>query len=504
MAKSSGVKVLLLNPFLSVFSDDPAGISPPLGLAYLAAYLRERGVLVKILDIAAEGKNKPRKIGRRLRYGLEEKEIIKRIKNFGPKIVGITCQSTLHAKDAYETAEVVKKVDKKILIVMGGAHASALPEEILKNKNIDVVIRGEGEITMWDVVKSYSENSTLSGLKGISFRTNNKVIHNPSRPLVNDLDQLPFPAWDLLPREKYLEEIRKNTNYLMNNEVSWMISSRGCPGNCIYCAVRTVWGKCWRGRSPKNVVDEIENLVSKYGVKEIHFLDDSMAVDRERLLGICEEIIKRELHIKWATPNGIAVWMMDQDLLLKMKKSGCYRLTFGLESGNKEILNDFVGKKYDFRKAKETINFASSIGLWTVGTFIIGFPYETREQINDTIKFAVSTDLDFAVFYIANPFPGTPMYDIYKKEGLLPPSGLSEVVRGCRTKNFTHDELKLIQEQAFSKFLQSRIKRPLFFVKKIRSIEDVKYLLKLGKNISKLVINKRVVEKNGIAALWKK
>lgn len=503
MTKSISIKVLLINPFLSVFFDDPAGISPPLGLAYLAAYLRSKGVLVKILDIAAEGKDKPKEIGQRLRYDLEEKEIIKRIKNYDPKIVGITCQSTLHAKDAHETAGIIKKVDKKILTVMGGAHPSALPEEVLKDENIDVVIRGEGEITLWDVVKSYSENGILSGIKGISFRMNNKVIHNSSRPLINNLDQLPLPAWDLLPREKYLEEIKKNTNYLMNNEVSWMISSRGCPGNCIYCAVRTVWGRSWRGRSPKNVVDEIETLVSKYGVREIHFLDDSMAVDRERLLNICEEIIKRKLHIKWTTPNGIAVWMMDRDLLLKMKKSGCYRLTFGLESGNKEILNDFVGKKYDFEKAKKIISFASSIGLWTVGTFIIGFPYETKEQIRDTVNFAVSTDLDFAVFYIANPFPGTPMYEIYKKEGLLPPSGLSEVVRGCRTKNFTHDELKLVQEQAFSKFLQSRIKRPSLFLNKIRSIEDFKYFLKLGKNFSKLMFGNSISTK-GIAALWKR
>lgn len=496
-------KVLLVNPFLTLYSDDPSGINPPLGLAYLAAFLEKKGVCVKILDVAAEGIEQKRKIGNKIRYGLAEKEIVKRIKEFGPEIVGITCQSTLHAKDAQQTAKIVKSVSKDILVVFGGAHPSAMPGEVLKNKNVDVVIRGEGEITLWEVVKKYPKSFEFDDILGISFRMGKKIIHNPPRPLIKDLDELPFPARHLLPMEIYFKKAEENGNYNMNDRVATLVTSRGCPGNCIYCAVRTVWGRVWRGRSPKNVVEEIEQIVKDYKVREFHFLDDSLAVDRQRLKGICEEIIKRKLDIKWATPNGIAVWMLDEDLLVKMEQSGCYRLTFGLESGNKEVLHNFIGKNYDYDKARAIIRFASKIGIWTVGTFIIGFPYETRQQIEDTIAFAISTDLDFAVFYIANPFPGTPMYEIYQRENLLPKSGAYEIVRGCQSKNFSHKELISFQQRAFSQFIKSRFFKPWLFWRKIKEVNNYSYLGKLSWRFGKLILSQFQVQTKGIAALWR-
>lgn len=283
-----------------------------------------------------------------------------------------------------------------------------------------------------------------------------------------------------------------------------MITSRGCPGNCIYCAVKTVWGRCWRGRSPTNVVDEIETLVKDYAVEEIHFLDDSISVDRQRLAGICREIIRRKINVRWTTPNGIAVWLLDRPLLRLMKKASCYRLTFGLESGDPEILRSFVGKFYDHEKAKEVINYASKIGLWTLGTFIIGFPYETREQIEKTINFAIATDLDFATFYIANPFPGTRMYDIYKKENLLPPGGAYEVVRGCDSKLYPHSFLVDLQSLAFKRFLGSRLRKPQLVWRKLKSGENWPYLWRLGNSYLNLLRPGVDLKAKGIAALWKR
>lgn len=497
------MKVLLLNPFLTIHSDNPAGISPALGLGYLAAYLEQNGIEVAILDIAAEGIHGVRKIGEKLRYGLSREEIERRIKDYSPQIAAITCQSTLHAQDAHQTAQIVKEIDKNILVVMGGAHASAAPQEVLKDENIDIVVIGEGEITFLEVVRNFQKNKGLDKILGTFTRKQGNVIENPPRPFIKDIDMLPFPARHLLPMDIYLKEMAKQSNYLMRRPALTIISSRGCPGNCIYCSVRTVWGRFWRSRSPKNVVDEMESLIKDYGAREIHFLDDSISVDKERLKGICDEIIKRKLNIKWTTPNGIAIWLLDKELLIKMKKAGCYRLTFGLESGSTEVLHNYVGKYYDFEKAREIIKFCSSIGFWTVGTFIIGFPYETRKQINDTVNFAISTELDFAVFYIANPFPGTRMYEDYKKEGLLPKSGAYELVRGCQTKHFSHKQLVILQAEAFNCFMKSRLKNPWRFLNKIKSFEDLIYTLKLGKIFSKLLLNQSSIKTKGITALWK-
>lgn len=497
------MKVMLLNPFLTVYSDDPAGISPALGLGYLAAYLQENKIDVSVLDIAAEGIQQVKKIGKKIRYGLSEEEIKKKVKEISPKIVGITCQSTLHAQDAHETARIVKQVDENILVVMGGAHPSSKPDDVLKDKNVDMVVKGEGEITLLDIVERFKRKKRLDNISGTLIKKGKKIVTNPPRPFIKNIDLLPFPARHLLPMEVYFQEMAKKTNYIMRDRAMTMITSRGCPGNCVYCAVKTVWGRLWRGRSPKNVVDEIESLIKEFGANEIHFIDDSISVDAKRLEGICDEIIKRKIDIKWNTPNGIAVWLLNKKLLLKMKKAGCYRLTFGLESGNYETLHNFIGKHYDYEKAKEIIRFASKIGLWTIGTFIIGFPYEKKNSIEDTINFSISTDLDFAVFYIANPFPGTPMYDFYLKENLFPKGGVYEVVRGCKTKYFTHKQLISIQGEAFSRFLKTRLKKPWLFLLKIRSWEDLLYAFKLFKNLAGVIFNQTKVKKRGIAALWK-
>ncbi len=492
-----------MNPFLTVAEDDPAGINPVLGLAYLAAYLESQGIEVKIIDIAAEGADTILKIGKKTRHGLKDEEIIKRIRNYDPLIVGITCQSTLHAKDAHETARLAKIAKREALLVMGGAHPSAAPAEVLKDRGVDLVVRGEGEVTLYEVVCHYSQKKSFEKILGISFRRGGKIINNPPRPLIRNLDGLPFPARHLLPMKIYFRQIAGGNNYSMRLPVATIISSRGCPGRCVYCAVRTVWGRGWRGRTPGNVVNEIEELIRDWGVKEIHFIDDNLSVDKKRLRGICEEIIKRKLDIKWTTPNGIAIWLLDKKLLLKMKESGCYRLTFGLESGNKEMLHDFIGKSYDLEKAREMIKYAGKIGLWTIGTFIIGFPYETREQIKQTIDYAISTELDFAAFYLANPFPGTAMYEIYKKENLLPATGVYEVVRGCRSKWLSHQELVALQGKAFSDFLKSRLNRPWRYIFRLRNWEDVGYAIKIGKSFMKMFFGQLIFVKKGIAALWR-
>lgn len=497
------MKVLLVHSFLTVFKDDPTGISPVLGLGYLASFLEKNKIPVEILDVAAEGVGQIKKVGSKLRFGLSEKEIKEKIINSSPDIVGITCISTPHAPDAHELARIVKETNPKIYVIMGGAHPSSNPQLVLKDKNIDMVVKGEGEITLLEIVKRLEKGKDFNSTNGTFVRKGKKIIENRPRDFIKDINILPFPARNLLPMDIYLKENQEHDQYGMRNRATTMVTSRGCPGNCIYCSVRVIWGRLWRGRSPKNVVDEIELLVKNYGINEIHFLDDSISVDAKRLEKICDEIIKRKIDVKWTTPNGIAIWLLNKDLIRKMKKAGCYRLTFGLESGNYEILRNFIGKNYDYDYAREIISFASKIGLWTIGTFIIGFPHEKREEIEDTINFAISTDLDFAVFYIANPRKGTPLYEIYLKENLLPKKGDHFIIRGTKTKYFSHQQLKDLQTEAFGRFLKSRLRKPWRFINKIRSREDFYYTMRLGKIFLRIFAHQALVKTKGIAAFWK-
>lgn len=496
------MKTLLINPFITVSEDDPAQPSPMLSLPYLASYLIQNNFNAGILDISGSGSDNVTMVNGKKRFGLRKDEIIERIAVFNPDLVGISAPSTTHSDDVHELAAIVKSVDHDIKVVVGGAHASSNPERVLSDKNIDLVVIGEGEETLLEIVRRMKDKEQIDDVKGTALMKNGKFVKNTPRPYIDDLDSIGFPARHLLPMDNYFRVYQKGVNYTMRPRFTTMISSRGCPGNCIYCAVKTVWGRRWRYRSAKNVVDEIEHLIKEYNIGEVHFLDDSISVSKKRLIEICDEILKRKLDIKWTTPNGIAVWFMDKALLRKMKAAGCYRLTFGLESGNKETLN-FAGKNYDYEHAKEMIKYAHKIGLWTIGTFIIGFPYEKKESIEDTVKFAISTSLDFAVFYIANPFPGTKMYEYFQKEGLIPKED-SLIVRGVGTKYFKQKELELLQSQAFFRFLKTRALKPWRVLNKIRTFEDLRYTFKLFKGFASMMSKKNTIEKDGTAALWKK
>jgi len=474
------MKILLIYPPVTIY--EPGKVAPhsPLGLAYLAVYLEKAGYLVEILDTLALGKDNVRRQGKLTRIGLGTREIKKKIKNFAPDVVGVSVMFTAFVQDAYDVAQVVKEINPKILTVFGGAHVSIDPKAILRNKNVDVAVKGEGEITFLNLIKALEKKAQLAEVTGITYRQGRKIVQNPLTPFIKNLDELPFPARHLLPMELYDS---RGDPFSMRHPLTSMITSRGCPGHCVYCSIHAVWGHCWRGRSAKNIVDEIEHLVKDYGIREIHFQDDSMSVDKKRMHEICDEIIKREIDIRWATPNGIAHWMLDKRLLKKMKKAGCYRITFGIESGNQEMRR-WVGKPYSLEQAKELTQYANKIGMWTLATNIIGFPYETPEQISDTVEFAIDSDVDFALFYRLGPRPGTPVYEIFKKEGWLPKNEkelYSESV-ACETKYIKGKELFKIQNQAYSRFLKRRLLsflNPMRIIRKIHSFEDFRYVLGL-------------------------
>ncbi len=488
------IKTLLINPPISVnkSSGQWATAAVQLGLGYIAAFLEQYGYEVNILDAQALGINNIEENKDFIRIGLSKNEIKSNIERYQPDIVGISTMFTAYASDAHDVAKLVKEVNPEIHVNFGGAHSSAFPDAVLADRNVDSVVVGEGEISFLGLVRSLEKKESISKVEGTVVRKDNKIVYNPKQEFISDLDSIPFPSRHLLPMDIYLKYSNKAAKHFsMRQPAAVMITSRGCPKNCVYCSIHSIWGNKWRYRSALNVVDEIEFLVSEYGIREILFLDDNISANRTRMMNICDEIIKRKLDIRWTAPNGIAIWSLDKTLIRKMKESGCYRLTFGIESGDTET-QKFIRKNLDLNHAKEIIKFTNNIGIWTICTFIMGFPHENLKAIKNTMDFATNSDIDFALFYLLEPFPGTQIYEIFKNEGLMnniKDQDLKNLISsgncGCDTRFFSKEELQSLQAMAYSRFSSRNIFSYLTSMRiprKINSLEDLQYLFKLIKS----------------------
>jgi len=494
--------ILLFNQYFTSKKELPEFVTAtlPINLLNLASFIIYKGFKCKIYDLGIFNySNIIEENDKKIRCGISDDEIINIINKENPKIIGIGCLFTMYFWDVLSIARLIKKVNSKIKVVLGGNHATIFAKDILKESSIDFIVRGEGEITFYELCNNIINNHpSLDSILGLTYRNENgEIISNPDRPLISNLDDLPMIDYSLVDLKKYAIPINKSP-YVMRYPLLGIMTSRGCPGKCVFCTVKAVWGRTWRGRSAKKVVDEIELLITNYGIREISFLDDSVSVNKNRWGEICNEILKRKLDIKWTTPNGIAYWTLDKKILGLMKKAGCYRITFGIESGNVET-RKFIGKSYSLSLAKDLIEHANKIGMWTICTNIIGFPYETKEQIYDTINFAKISGTDFAVFYLLSPFLTSDVYAYFKKEGLLDydtvlsDNWLNDVkyekmfetlsIGGFSTKYLNSTELKKIQMFAYRSFIFYRIFsyiiNPLRLLRKIKSFEDFKYFIKL-------------------------
>jgi|TARA_Y100000294_G_scaffold150801_1_gene148264 magnesium-protoporphyrin IX monomethyl ester (oxidative) cyclase len=481
------MKALLIYPPIRAYLSDTPWPDPPLGLGYIGAVIENEGFEVEILDALALGTDNVQKEGEFLRVGLSWEDLKKRVSKSSPDIVGITAAYTAYASDSHNCAKIIKEINPDIPVVFGGAHTSILYSQVLSDPNVDIAVLGEGEMTYLELMKTLKANGDIYSIDGTAVNKNSIITKNAPRPFIEELDSIPFPARHLLPMENYFHKPSFLRDYSMRKPRTNMITSRGCPFDCVFCSIHSVWGYKWRWRSAKNVVDEIELLINKYKVREIAFLDDNITLNKKRMIEICDEIIERKLDIKWCTPNGVMVRTLDQEVVGLMNKSGCWKLTLGIESGSPET-QKFIGKKIDADQCRKIIEFCNKIGMWTHATFIIGFPYETLDSINQTINFAINSELDLANFYVATPYPATKLHEIYVKEKLLESdsdtSYLSINLPGTDTKYFSKKELKQMQSTAYSKFISSRMKRflnPMRIEKKLRSFDDLQFVMKMLK-----------------------
>ena len=518
------MRVLLIWPPTTIYGDDPSlpPVVQPMGLAYLAGWLEKKGHCVSIID--GRGKRDDKiQAETSICYGLSDTEILSKVDDFNPDIIGVSNMWTAYSGDPHRIAKSIKEKYPSLKIIFGGSHPSEFPELVLKDPNVDLVVAGEGEITFSEILNNLESGLPLNEIKGIAFRKGEEVVKTPPRERMSMIDQLPFPARHLLPMDLYLEETRR-IEFIMRKPSLAMITSRGCPQKCVFCTVRAVWGRDWEGRSPSNVVDEIEHLIETYGAREFSFLDDDLGRDIPRLGAICDEIIKRKIDIKWNTPNGVAHWLLNEKLLDKMKAAGCYRLTFGIESGC-QATRKFIKKQVPLEQATRMIQYANRIGLWTICTYILGFPYETKENMRESIQYAIDSGTDMAIFYLLMPHPTSDVYPVFKEEGLLnldnimDPSTIKEVEdfakigevlsqRGSQTKYCTPEELQEMLSEAYQTFFKARLKNyflnPLHIFRKIRSYEDFRYTLRLGKGLSS-PIKKFLKKKRSVGnMLWDK
>jgi magnesium-protoporphyrin IX monomethyl ester (oxidative) cyclase len=430
----------------------------PLNIAYVAAVL-ERQHETHIIDATNEGLRNLEQIDETKYWvGLTNTEIADRIKRWSPDVVGINIPFSGWSGTAFEVASIVKSVDKNIITVLDGQNPSARPVDCLANPNIDFVIIGEAEYTMDELVGILEEGNKqkLKEIRGIAFNKNGKTVITPSRPAIQDLDCLPFPARHLLPMDKYFALVKENP---LRGEISkpWttMITSRGCPYNCVFCTVHTVMGRKWRGRSPENVLEELEQVVNTYNVKQIDFHDDNLTLDKKRMETICDMIVERGIDIEWYAPNGVRADTLDENLLRKMKKSGCKKIRIAPESGVQRVVNQVIKKNLDLKEVEKAVALAKKVGIKVGCFFVIGLIGETKEDMKESIKYAYKLrklGADVFHFSIATPLYGTELYEQAKSGGFLRNCFSDEALAAAEplieTPEFTADDLLELSAQA--------------------------------------------------------
>jgi anaerobic magnesium-protoporphyrin IX monomethyl ester cyclase len=421
----------------------PLDLVQPLGLAQIASIIRQRypDAEVRILDL------------RLLKNDLSSFPDL--LNNFNPEFVGFRSVS----RDGLFMNDIVKRVRELLpgaLLVGGGPHVTALKGRIFEDAPLDFAVYGEGEITLLDLLYHIDEGAGFEEVKSLIYRdSGGNICVNEPQELIEDLDALPMPAWDLVDHEKYFEAMYYPLipAYLnARREVVSIFSSRGCPYGCTFC--HNIFGKRFRARSPEKVVAEIELLYHKYGCRQFDFRDDIFNLDRRRVHRICDLIIRKGLDIKMAFPNGLRGDIMDEELILKMKAAGMFRCTYALETASPR-LQKMTRKNIDLDRLKEIIRFTSAQGIIIRIFVMLGFPTETREEMMVTLDYAFDPAIDFLILNTVNPFEGTEMAESLRQNGINLEQFRDKydyLAARMSVSEVTAEELQAIKDEAVNRF----------------------------------------------------
>lgn len=456
------MKILLIFPPYSLREEfqglsEVGNMQPPLGIAYIGAVLEKAGHEVKIIDAP------PLK--------LEIEDLCQEAKRFSPDFIGLSV-STVDFNKALELAKELKK-KLEATIIIGGPHVTAVPEEVMAYPYFDFGVVGEGEETIVDLLKTLKNQGDLKKVDGIIFRQRERVVKNKPREYLEDLDRIPFPARHLMPK---LSCYHPTPATFQNFPVGTMITSRGCPYQCNFC-FRGVFGNKWRFRSPESVVSEMEMLIKKHGAREIRLWDDTFNADTERVKEICRLILKKKLKFSWTCLGRVN--KADEEMFCLMKKAGCWQISYGIESGNEEILKS-LNKGINKEMVEGAINKTTQAGIQALGFFILGLPGETEETMRETIDFAKSLPLSVANFTIATPYPGTKLWLEAKKRGFLKNVSYDKLLVNLPDKLYYVPEgltAKKVQEYE-TKAYREFYRNPKFILRQLGQIKDMNDLVR--------------------------
>lgn len=463
------MKVMLINPPILVEKTDTYresyGAMIPMGLCYLASVIEKDGFEVKILDAIVEGYEKfYHEHDEFYRMGLDWDIIIEKIKEYNPEIIGISFMFTKNYNINYTLAKLIKeKINKNIIIVAGGVHATILPKHTMEKSPVDFILKGESEYSFLDLLKKIKHGENYKNVDGLVYRENGKIIENPKTSYIENLDDLPLPAYHLVNIDAY-QKIncpygQGDISRPKQSPAFPIITSRSCMARCCFCETWRIMGPKVRLRSSENVISEIKMLVEKYNCKELLLLDDNILYDKKRANDIFDKMIEKFDFISWKPMNGISLWSMNEELMIKMKKTGCYAISMAIESGNKRVLKDIIHKPLNLDVVPKFAKLAKRLGYKTIALFVIGFPGETKKDIKDTIDFAEKIDVDEVVFSIATPFPGTELYDICIKNSYLKELDMERLRFGqssIETEDFSREYLKKIRREEWVRINYTR------------------------------------------------
>ena len=432
-------KVLLITPNLKGIEDGVNRIQPSLGFLLIAPILEKNGFDVKIYDSALAGWGNRKTLDEKnkiILIGQSDEKIAKEISDYSPDIVAISVLFSNLLESAHNIAKIVKRVNKDIVTVLGGNHISSavsdyqysvlnknsgLPNEIqdLENEHFDLAMIGEGEFSVLELCQKIMNKQDISKVPGLVKKINKKkyLINAPQR--IHDLNILPQPARYLVDMEAYFKIGAFHSAKSKSKRVLSVMCSRGCPEKCTFCSTPGMWGQNTRWRSTEHIMREISNDVKKYSIGEIQFDDDTITVNKRNLFALCEQLEK--VGLPWCTPNGTKVnyhFNKQDEMYKRMANSGCYQITLACESGSQRVLDKIINKRLPLETIRPSIESAKKAGMLVHTFWILGYPGETYEEMQETVNFAMNSGADSFSFAILSPLPGTPIYRQVLKENL--------------------------------------------------------------------------------------